>query len=248
MMTPDDLAPRSQTDGGNTRRSRFAASLRTTLGIMVSPNVSLHVIRERRPWVGVFLVLVFGTLLQGLVARPYVVVAMSDSLAASGAPSSGLETVLYDVTLALSPVLITLGWLLDAAVIWLLAVAFGSQCRFGQAFSVSVHLAVVSFVGGVAGVVLFVGSSSFGAVPPIENMTVAPSLNLLVSAESAVLEAVYGRLNPFSIWAAILLALASHVVFELPKGRGVAMTAVHWLGTTALLAALAGVSESLMGG
>lgn len=218
------------------------AWFRAVAGIVRRPQLTLQVIRERRPWFGVVLVLSVATVLQAVVAAPFTLEATSDALGEGGVASSETVRLLLYVGLTLLPVLALFGWLLDGLLIWLLAAAFGGDARFGQAFSLTVHLAIVNFLGGVASFVVVSLGRGFEWGDP-GDPGVALGVNLLMTTDNGALVALYSRMNPFALWFAVLLMLGSITVFGLDRWRSCAVATIHWAVTTTLLVATSRLAE-----
>ncbi len=223
--------------------SRPGAWLHAAVAIVRSPQTCFEIVRQRRPWVGVVLFVTFATVVQGLATAPYAIEAMSGALTDAGVRSTETVPVIVYSALAVSPVLALGGWLLEATAIWLLAMAFGSAGRFGHAFSLTVHLSIINFFGGLATVLVFLASRGLGSSTSIDETGLAIGLNLLLPTDSAALEVLYSRVSPFGIWFAVLLALGSMHVLGLPKWRSWIVAVCHWTTVTLLLVSASSLSE-----
>ena len=127
------------------------AWLRAVIGIVASPRVSFEIIRQDRPWVGVLALLVFATIVQSLLMRPYTMQASAMVLADFGGSQEELTqmaSIGSYAAIAFGVLGLPIGWLFQGLVIWLLAVAFGAEARFSHAFSLAAHLGVVSHLTG----------------------------------------------------------------------------------------------------
>ncbi len=221
------------------------AWIRAAVGIVRSPRTTFPIIEQRCPWVGVFTLVSLGLIFQGLAAAPFTLEAMSEALVDAGFRSAELAPVVVYLSLGLSPVLALFGWLLDAVLIWLLAMTFGSEARFGHAFSLTAHLGIINFLGGLAGFLAFLISRSLGSNLGLDDMGVALGLNLLISGESGAVEVLYSRVNPFGMWFVVVLALGSSTLFRLPKWRSWTVAGIHWTLTTLLLVSAGSFPEIL---
>ncbi len=124
----------------------------------------------------------------------------------------------------------------QALFIWGLILAFGGQGTFRQAFSVTVHLNVVSELHGWAGL-LWLTSRGVEAIESAEDASPTLGLDMVFRSEGPWLDAVLGGLNPFSIWFVILLGTAAGIVFGVRRSSGAAIAAAYWFVTVALAAA-----------
>ncbi len=219
--------------------------LRAVVGIVRTPQARFRVIHQEGPWFGVSLLLSLATVIQGLVAAPYTREAMSQALIESGFRPGEVSPVILYSGVALSPALAFSGWVLDAVLIWLLAMAFGSSTTFRRAFSLTVHLAIVSFLGGLGSFLGFLVNRALGRASGPDDMGLPLGLNLILPTDSVTLEVLYSRINPFTLWFVVLLALGSVTVFGLGTRRGWMVAGTHWATTTMLLVATRGLPELL---
>lgn len=216
-------------------------------GILVSPRNSFAVIREHRPWVGVALLLVVLTAVQLLATLP----RMADEplLADMLETLPGLEVALFVGGALTVFVSLIAGWLFHAVVVWLLASALRGEASFGQSFSLSVHLGVITWLGGLASTLLSFGPGREEIESPTDlaDTVVVPGLHLLFPTDNAAFEAVLMRITPFTVWHMALLGLGAAAVFRLSERKGFAIAGIYWTATTAFLAAMAGVASLILG-
>ena len=225
--------------------SRRGDWLRSVTGIVVSPRVGLRIIRRQAPWRGVFLVIAAVTMAELLLLRPYVLQAGS-SIGDAGEQWNEVASVVSYVGLLVAPVVLLLSWLFRAFVIWSLAVAFGGDVRFEQAFSLTAHLGVVSFLGGAVSSFVwmlrgFESLSNPGAVSAL-------GLNLLLSSDNTALNAIYASVTPFTIWYTVLLGVGAASVFRLSWQRALAVAGVFWTAATVFAVASSSLIEILFVG
>lgn len=230
--------------GGSAEADR-SAWLRAVVGIVASPKSSFELIRQRRPWLGASLLLLAASIVQFLLVWR--------GLAGSPAFEGFLEVLPNAEALMLAGGLtfavigLVIGWLFQAFVVWLLAVALSGDATFGRSFSLTVHAAVISCLAGFAGLLLSMGGSLESPESPadIGDAIVVPGLNLLLQTDNPALETIYLSITPFSIWHLVLLGLGAAAVFEMSPRRGLLIAGIYWAGMTAFAAAAAGVAGAL---
>lgn len=230
---------------GFTGARKRTSWLHAAVGIFTSPRTSFAYVGERSPWVGILFLVTAATVVEGLVASRYTLEAVTASLREAGIQSTEAIQVFVYSSLALSPVLILVGWLVDAVLIWLLATAFGSEARFRKVFSMTAHVSLINFLGGIVSFLVFLVRTNLGENLGGEDVGTALGVNLLVQAESGALELLYSRVNPFGIWFSALVAVGSTVVLGLPRTRSWLLVGIHWAATTALLFLTSSLAESL---
>lgn len=228
-----------------TDRNQNESWARAAIGIVRSPETSFQLIHQHRPWVGIFLIASLATVLQGLVTAPYAIEELTRTLSDAGFPSTEVVPTIFYSGLVISPVLALLGWLLEAVLIWLLAMAFGSGAGFVRAFSLTVHLNIINFLSGLASLLVLLVSRAVGMRPDLRDVEDMLSLSPLLPTDSVALEVVCSRVGPFSVWFVVLLALGSVSVFQMPRRRGWMMAGVHWTAVTLLSVAATSVSGML---
>ncbi|MCY3968794.1 MAG: YIP1 family protein [Acidobacteria bacterium] len=230
---------------GSTAEADRSAWLRAVVGIVASPKSSFDFIRTRRPWLGASLLLLSASIVQFLL--------MLRGLAGSPAFEGILEVLPNAEALMLAAGVIfaviglVIGWLFQALVVWLLAVALSGNATFGRSFSLTVHVAVISCLAGFVGLLWSMGGSpeSIESATDAANAVAVPGLNLLLTTDNLALETIYSSITPFSIWHLVLLGLGAAAVFEMSPRRGLLVAGIYWAGTTAFAAAAAGVAGAL---
>ncbi|MXX73844.1 MAG: hypothetical protein F4210_04460 [Holophagales bacterium] len=211
--------------------------IRSMVSIVISPPTSLAIIRTRRPWVGVFLVVAGASILLALPSRDSVLAATSTALEGVDEQAAAAAPIFYYATLALSPVFLVAEWLVAAVVIWLLVLAFGGTGRFAQAFSLAAHLGVINVLAQVTGVLVL--ATTGGPQSPCAPSCTALGPNLLLSTESAALNAMYENITPFTVWQMALLCLGAVAVFGLSRTQAAWLASIFWTAGTAFMVATA---------
>ncbi len=221
------------------------AWLRAVVGIVTSPKSSFDLIRKHQPWLGASLLLLAASTVQFLLALR----GLASSPAFEGIVEvlPNAEALVLATGVIFAVIGLVIGWLFQALVVWLLAVAFTSNATFGRSFSLTVHVAVISCLAGFVGLLLSMGASleSLESPTDVAEAMVVPGLNLLLPTDNAVLNTIYSSITPFSIWHLILLGLGAAAVFEMSPRKGLLIVGIYWAGTTAFAAAAAGVAGVL---
>lgn len=230
---------------GGTPEADRSAWLRAVVGIVTSPRSSFDVIRERRPWLGAALLLLAASIVQFLLA--FRGLASSPAFEGIVEVLPNAEALMLATGVIFAVIALVIGWLFQALVVWLLAVALSGNAAFGRSFSLCIHVAVISCLAGFAGLLLSMGGSleSLESPTDVADAMVVPGLNLLLPTDNAVLNTIYSSITPFSIWHLVLLGLGAAAVFEMSPRRGLLIAGIYWAGTTAFAAAAAGVAGAL---
>lgn len=230
---------------GSTAEADRSAWLRAVVGIIASPKSSFDFIRTRRPWLGASLLLVSASIVQFLLAFRGLATDPAFEGIVEVLPNA--EALMLVTGVIFAVIGLVIGWLFQALVVWLLAAALRGDATFGRAFSLTVHVAVISCLAGFVGLLWSMGSSPESPESPtdIADAIVVPGLNLLLPTDNPALEAIYMSISPFSIWHLVLLGLGAAAVFEMSPRRGLLIAGIYWAGTTAFVAAAAGVAGVL---
>ena len=225
-------------------------------GIVTAPRTSFEIIRSNSPWLPALILVLLGTLVVGELSRPYQERGMRAQLAEmlpGGAEQADLlmataeqaGSVALWTGRAVAGVTFAAVLLIQALLLWLLALAFQGQARFPQALSLMVHLKLIPLAQGLA-TVLIATLRGLDAVQSMEDAQPVPGLNLLLAGDSAALNVVWASLNPFTLWFLVLLGLGAASVLGLPRRNGYLLAGIYWAATTAFAATLAGVGAAVM--
>ena len=109
---------------GGTAEANRSAWLRAVVGIVASPKSSFDFIRRRQPWLGASLLLLAASIVQFLLALR----GLAGSPAFEGIVEvlPNAEALMLATGVIFAVIGLVIGWLFQALVIWLLAVALPS--------------------------------------------------------------------------------------------------------------------------
>ncbi len=248
------------TTGGDGRDQPTASGgwFQALVRIVSRPQTSFQIINRSSTWLPAMLLMLFGTLVVAELSQPYQEQAMRAELARTlpgGAEQFDLLLAQAEQAQQASPLVRWAGRaiggvafvakvLVQAAFVWLLAVAFQGRARFMQALSLMVHLSVISVVQGLVAF-LIARQRGLDAIQTGADAKPVPGLNLLLGGDNAVLQVVWTSINPFTIWFLVLLGLGSAAVLGLPQRRGFLLAGLYWAATTGFTAAMTGVMARL---
>ena len=230
--------------------------LSALLGIFASPRRSFRIIRDNSPWLAPLLLLVGGNAVLAAASAPLGIHAMRGQLTAQmpGAPEQ-VEAMIAQLEQAAAatrwlpmltgPLSMAVGLLIQAVVVWLLAVALKGQLRFGQSLSLMAHLALITHLGAWANFLL-VHARGIEAIRSQLDLQAPMGLDLLLAGDNATLNAVYGSINPFAIWFLALLGLGAAAALKVPQRSAWMLAAIYWAARTAFTAAATGIAARIM--
>ena len=117
--------------------------------------------------------------------------------------------------------------LVTGLVLWLVGKLFDAEQSVGDAMMVSTYSFFPKILAIVAGAViaLLVDPSS---ITSQFSVTVGPG-RFVDMASQPVLAAIVGRMDVFTIWVTVLLAVGLHVVGKVPKGKAAIAAIVVWI-------------------
>ena len=235
--------------------NRRTAWLGALIGILASPNRSFEIIRRRTPWLGALLLIAAGTMLLTNLTAPLGIQAIRGQLTEQ-MPQEQVDAMMAQleqaaaatrwITLATGPVIGAAGILLQSVFVWLLVVALKGQARFGQSFSLMLHLGVIAHLKGWVNF-LVLRLRGLDAIRSQQDLQTPMGLDLLAT-DNPALNAVLASVNPFTIWMLALLSLGTAAIFQIPRTRGLLLAGIYWAASTALVASIAGVAGGLMPG
>jgi hypothetical protein len=118
-------------------------------------------------------------------------------------------------------------WASAAGVLYLLALAFGGQPRFGSVLSMAMWASAAEMVGKI---LLAIGTVARGA-------TVHPGLSSLVSIDTisattpanAALVQILSKISIPDIWYLVLIGVGIGVCAKVPRAKSALITVLYWL-------------------
>ena len=229
--------------------------LKALVGIVASPRTSFEIIRQRKPWVGTFLVLLAATAPLTVLSLPFGLQGMraqfteifqgdTEQVDAMMAQFEQAAAATRLVTIGGSAAMLVIAVLLQALFVWLLAIAFQGRARFAQALSLMVHVNVIAHLQKWANFSLL-HLHGLDAIQSPQDAQAAMGLDLLLAGDNAALNIVWASVNPFTIWLVALLGLGAAAVLGLPQRKGFILAGIYWTATTALAAVSVAVAARL---
>ena len=252
---PIGPSPGASAPGEEPRIGRFGRLLK----VFASPTEVFEDIRRRPTWIAALLVLLVVAVGQVMVQAHYTdaLATAEQTLEMMGideVPREQLEarTAAQEETRHLraagSSVVFVLGWIVSAALFFLLLKLFGSEVGFAPVFSTTLHAAVPPVT--VRAVLL-----SGLLVHRGQQLTSMEIGRLLKSNLAAFLDpgaplwmvTLAGSLDLFLVWRIVLLAIGLSVVGRVSRGKGAAAAVVVWGAFIAVMTLLTALPALFMG-
>jgi hypothetical protein len=117
--------------------------------------------------------------------------------------------------------------LLTGLVLWIVGKLFDSEQELGDAMMVSTFSFFPKILAVVAAalIAMFVDPST---ITSQYSVTLGPG-RLIDNTAQPVLAAIFGRLDIFTIWVTVLLAVGLHVTGRVPKGKAAIAALIVWI-------------------
>lgn len=183
----------------------------TLVATLIAPEEAFAAIRERTPWRLALTVTIVLAALGGILGTPATRHVIEATYAAQGtldarevAFAESMATYAWAFELIAVPIVI----LLEAAVIFGIRSVIGGSATFAQIFSLTTHVQVISL--GIASAIVGIVVAMHPAASyrtQADFIGAIPTGGWLVPGASGKLLLVLSSLNPFSIWATVILAL-----------------------------------------
>ncbi len=148
----------------------------------------------------------------------------------------------------ISPLLVIIGYVLIALVLWGAFRLMGGQGDFKQSFSTTLYAYFPRMVlGGILGTIVIIMRGSVDPQQVAGVMMTNPAF-LIDFKEQPVLFALLASFDIFVIWTLFLLAVGFSKVSKFSKGKSAAIVIVLWLVTVAIRVGMAAVGAASMKG
>ena len=244
----------------NTTSPERRGLLRLLWGMIVKPRATLEYLRERggRAWWLPALLAVLLAILPILVAAPITAQQSREAIAAAQEQmpeqmrqEMSEEEMEQAMSMIASPLLTTVfpavggvvvlavGWLVWAGVLYLAGMALGGRSTFGQMFRMVVWVWLPYALRGLFQTVYILASGQIIANPGLSGLVQETrSISEIVAAPPSmgqmVLVAFLSRIDLFLVWNFILLVVGMTVTTRLSRRKAVLVTLGVWLLLTAL--------------
>ncbi len=253
---PSPSRPHAATESPGVEPGAPGNSLDAFLGVVASPQRCFAIIRDRKPWFGAFAALLVVAVLNTWSLLPLTSTLTRSQLERTfGDNQEQVDLLMQQIENPLTQAIaigtatgqFAISVLAPALFVWLLAAAFKGQLRFGQAFSLLLHLRVITTLQALASTLILHLRGADSLKTPTD-LVVAMGLNRFLTSENPFLDAIYASVNPFNIWFLALLALGASAIGGLPRRQSFLLAGVYWMATTALAAAQSTLASRLMPG
>lgn len=214
----------------------------TVVEILARPRRCLIHLREASPWLSALLAVTLSAVAVAGLASPFAEkglrLAMEERFPEASAAVMVEQATSVGPWLAVAGELVVapLRIVVQALFIWGLMLAFGGHGTFREAFSVTVHLNIVSQLHAWAGL-LWLMMRGVEAIESVADASATLGLDMVARSDVPWLDALLGGVNPFSVWFVALLGAAAVIVFGIRRSSGVVVGTAYWLITVALAAA-----------
>ena len=219
--------------------------IRRIAGVIVRPRATLHELAARPAWVATWAFILItwalcgGWLLASDIGQQALIDERVRVIEAFGGTVSDAD---YQALLLRPPLwvyvtsggralLLPVTTLAVAVGLWLVARAEGAKATLNQAMSLVVHASVVLLIGQVIATPLHYVRESLTS--PLNLSAVLPFME-----EGSFQARLFGTIDLFALWWAVLLALSLSILTRRRLGRYLTATAVVFLGFGGVVAAL----------
>lgn len=225
------------------------------IAVLVSPIRTFQSIAERPTWVVPLVVLVALTLAANAVVFPRVDMAevIRDATEAQGQQLSdeqieqfaGIQGKLaFGCAVLLPPI----GYLVIALILMAAFNLLGGEIKYPASFSVTLHSMMPWAVASVLTLPVALAQESIGfETLRTESILAANAAWLAPPDVGPVLLALLIRLDVFSLWALVLLALGFAAAAKVSRAKAAAVVAVLWLVYVGFRVGLAGIGAAFGG-
>ena len=202
--------------------------------IIFQPRKAFEDINKKPNWLTIFIILAIGTIIINYLTLPFMMKITKLSISSYISPDEAekvLETAkrMQIMGIFSSPLLLLIGFLIVALVIWL-AVNLFSEVDFKRIFSMVVYCGIIPFFSSVLSLIIL----EIRGLQSIENaMDIQVSLGLDIflpkSDLSLPLKMVLSNINVFSIWWVVLIGLGISVISKISKFKSFFIAGFFWL-------------------
>lgn len=215
------------------------------LGVLVSPLDTFRSIAARPSWLPPLLVLLVLFLAAQLVAMQKIDLeaAVREAMERQGQPVDDEQVERFagiqaKAGVACNAVLFPAGVALVAVLFWGLANVAGGEIGFRRSFAVTTHGLMPNAVSSLLTVPVALGRQEID-VAEAQQGILASHLGMFAPADAPVwVTALLARVDLFSLWALVLLAVGFHLVGGLSKGASAAIVGLLWLLWVGLMVGL----------
>lgn len=218
------------------------------LGVLVSPQPTFRSLAERPSWLPPLLILVVLFVgVQALATQKIdMEAAMREAMERQGQPVdeeqiARIAEMQGKVGIACNALVFPAGLALVGLLFWGLASLAGGEIGFLRSLAVTLHGLMPGAVASLLTIPVILGRAEIG-VAEAQHGLLASHLAVLAPEDAPVwLTALLARVDLFSLWSLVLLAIGFRVVAGLSKGASAAIVIVLWLLWVGLMVGLTAI-------
>lgn len=235
-MTDPYVPPESPGPPGASGGALATSPWGRPLGVLVAPQPTFRSLAERPSWLPPLLILlVLFLAVQVLMSQKIDMEAvMREAMERQEQPIDEeqierIAAIQGKVGIACNAVAFPAGLALVALFFWGLATLAGGEIGFLRSLAVTVHGLMPSAVSSLLTIPVILGREEID-VSEAQSGLLASHLAVFAPADAPVwLTALLARVDLFSLWSLVLLAIGFRVVGGLSKGASAAIVLVLWL-------------------
>lgn len=203
--------------------------------IFLSPAA---VFRRRKPedWVQPFIVLIVASLVVYIASLPAQSIVMQAMAAQQGQSAEAVAAaqrfaVIGRIIGAVAvPIVLIVACAYGAALLWLGSRMVDAAVSYKQAFLIAVFARFITLPEGLfkAGSLMLAGRGG-GAVHPIKSQSFGILRFMDTGALPAAVVPLLNQVDIFTIWQAVIWAIAIAVVAKAPRGRAIVVAVIAWI-------------------
>lgn len=213
--------------------------------VLYDPTAVFARVKEKPRFWGPFIGLAVLQIIIAVLMMPYTRVAMQAAMQARAAAAGGtappVSSGLAIAGVVTAPIVLVIGLLLSAAVLWILASVLAGEASFKHMLSVSAYVAITGTLMAIASLAVLMLSSVRIQTPA--DLRPGFGLDLLAPNATGFLKTLLWMVNPFTLWGLVLTGLGVAGTHGTSKGTAYTIATIAFL-FNALLAA----SLSMLGG
>lgn len=192
--------------------------------VLFEPGAVFERVRARPSFLAPYLTIIAVQVIVFFVNLPILQAAIQAQMDAAGAAAAGRPLpsagMLVGFGLGFLLIILTIVFLINGALLWVLVSVFGGEGKFTTLLSVSLYSAVpaVALLTIVGTIVVHIQGPA-GITSP-QDMQPALGLDLLSPGAKGFVGAVLKGINPFSVWGVFITAIGVSTTHRLSKGTG----------------------------
>ncbi len=209
--------------------------------VLYDPTAVFARVKEKPRFWGPFLALAVLQVAIALLMMPYSRALMETMAQARGGTGAAPPSWAAYVGLIMAPIILAIGLLLSAAVLWVLVSVIAGEGNFPRLLSVVTYVGITGILLTVASLaVLMLGG---GRIQTPADLRPGLGLDLLAPNAGGFLKTLLWMVNPFTLWGLVLTGLGVAGTHNTSKGSAFTIATIAFVINALIAAAL-----SLLGG